>query len=89
MKTSSPVPASDIGMVVSATLDFENKGAGGRGLLGLPPYSEEGVPGLGLPLISAGSYCGAFGGGRTHSTEDLEGVLGRTGEDERLRPGLE
>lgn len=89
MKTSSPVPASDIGMVVSAAPGFENKGAGGSGLLGLPPYWEEGVPGLGLPLISAGSYCGAFGGGRAQSTELLEGVLGRTGEDERLRGGIE
>lgn len=84
-KTSSPVPESDIGMVVS----FEKRGAGGSGRRGLPPYSEEGVPGLGLPLISAGSYSGAFGGGLVQSTEPLEGVLGRTGEDVRLRGGIE
>ena len=45
-----------IGIVVSdAPLLTEKSGAGGRGLLGLPPYCDEGVPGLGLPLISAGS----------------------------------
>ena len=33
----------------------ENKGAGGSGLVGLPPYFEEGVPGRGLPLMSTGS----------------------------------
>jgi len=36
-----------------------NRGAGGSGLLGLPPYLEEGVPGLGAPFRSAGSNCGA------------------------------
>lgn len=85
MKTSLPGPASEIGMVVS----FENRGAGGSGLLGLPPYCDDGVPGLGLPLMSAGSYWGAFGGGLDQSIECLEGVLGRTGEDERLRGGIE
>ena len=26
--------------------------------MGLPPYLEDGVPGRGLPLMSAGSYVG-------------------------------
>lgn len=33
-----------------------NSGAGGKGRLGLPPYLLDGVPGLGEPLMSAGSY---------------------------------
>lgn len=88
-KTSSPDSKSDIGIVVSANAAFENRGAGGSGLRGLPPYCEEGVPGLGLPFKSALSYCGAFVGARLQSTEFLDGVLGRTGEDVRLRGGSE
>ena len=53
-KTSSSVSA--IGMVVSSVVALENSGAGGSGLRGLPPYCDEGVPGLGLPLRSTGSY---------------------------------
>lgn len=56
MKTSSPDSMSTIGMVVSADADLENRGAGGKGLRGLPPYCVDGVPGLGLPLRSARSY---------------------------------
>jgi hypothetical protein len=53
----------------------ENNGAGGSGLRGLPPYCEEGVPGRGLPLRSAGSnWTFAGGGGRPSSLELLEGV---------------
>lgn len=89
MKTSSLSSASEIGIVVSVALGFENSGAGGSGLLGLPPYCEDGVPGRGLPFRSAGSYCGAFGGGRVQSTDVLDGVLGRTGEEVRLRGGME
>jgi hypothetical protein len=48
----------------------ENKGAGGRGRRGLPPYLDEGVPGLGLPFISAGSNC-RFGGGLLNSADPL------------------
>ena len=74
-----------IGIVVSSVISFEcrddadaaNKGAGGSGRLGLPPYFDDGVPGLGLPFISAGSYAASTGGGR------LEGVHGLVGE---LRP---
>jgi hypothetical protein len=33
----------------------ENSGAGGSGRTGLPEYLEDGVPGRGLPLTSAGS----------------------------------
>ena len=47
----------------------ENSGAGGKGLFGLPPYLEDGVPGRGLPLISAGSYAISDGGGRDDSDE--------------------
>lgn len=88
MKTSSLDSISDIGIVVSAA-DLENKGAGGNGLRGLPPYCDDGVPGLGLPLRSGLSYWGAFKGGLVQSTEFLEGVLGLTGEAERLRGGRE
>ena len=59
---------------------LENKGAGGSGLLGLPPYCEDGVPGLGLPLISAGSYETVDGGGRDQSTEPPLGVNGLNGD---------
>lgn len=65
-------------MVVSLGV-FANRGAGGRGLLGLPPYCDEGVPGLGLPLRSAGSYCTGVGGGRDQSSELLVGDTGRRG----------
>lgn len=45
-----------------------NNGAGGNGRLGLPgrppPYRDEGVPGRGLPLMSAGSYETDDAGGR-------------------------
>lgn len=47
---------------MDAGLPPANSGAGGRGLLGeLPPYLD-GVPGRGLPLISAGSYAFEAGG---------------------------
>lgn len=51
----------------------ENSGAGGSGRLGLPPYLEEGVPGLGLPLRSTGSKLRFAGGGLLNSEEPLEG----------------
>lgn len=44
----------------------ENNGAGGSGLLGLPPYWLEGVPGLGAPFISGASNA-RFGGGLVKS----------------------
>jgi hypothetical protein len=47
-----------------------NKGAGGRGLLGEPPYLLDGVPGLGAPFISEGSN-ERFGGGLLNSPEPL------------------
>jgi hypothetical protein len=58
----------------------ENSGAGGRGRLGLPPYVDAGVPGLGLPLMSAGSYRLLMGGGRPYSDEVRDGVQGRVGD---------
>ena len=58
----------------------EKRGAGGSGRRGLPPYCDEGVPGLGLPLISEGSYDTVEGGGRDQST-DARGVEGLRGED--------
>ena len=58
----------------------ENNGAGGRGLLGLPLYRDEGVPGRGLPLISCGSYATLGGGGLENSVELREGVHGRVGD---------
>ena len=47
-----------------------NNGAGGNGLLGLPPYLLDGVPGLGAPFISRGSN-ERFGGGLLNSAEPL------------------
>lgn len=79
-KTSSL--SSLIGIVVFAgrSLDErlvacgpEKRGAGGSGRLGLP-YLEEGVPGLGLPLMSAGSYGMFDGGGREDSDEVRDNV---------------
>ena len=67
-KTSFSDSRSGIGIVVSKVVPCENSGAGGSGLLGLPPYCDEGVPGRGLPLISGGSY------------ETRDGVEGLTGE---------
>jgi hypothetical protein len=57
----------------------ENRGAGGRGLLGLPPYLDEGVPGLGAPLRSTGSNC-ASGGGLPRSEDTREGDHDRVGD---------
>lgn len=89
-KTSSPSPMSPsrgIEIVASsAKVEFRaeavapaKRGAGGNGLLGLPPYLDEGVPGLGLPLRSAGSNC-RFGGGLLNSEEPLEGLQDLVGE---------
>ena len=49
----------------------EKRGAGGKGRRGLPPYLDEGVPGLGLPFISAGSNCKLAGGGLLNSEDPL------------------
>ena len=52
----------------------ENNGAGGKGRFGFPPYFDDGVPGRGLPLISAGSYGISDGGGLDDSDEVRESV---------------
>ena len=57
----------------------ENSGAGGSGRLGLPLYFEDGVPGLGLPLISADSYGISEGGGR-ESSDEVRDMVDREGE---------
>ena len=78
---------SGIGIEVSEDRAGEgpaNRGAGGSGRRGLPPYFDDGVPGLGLPLMSAGSYGTVDGGGLVQSDEALVGVSGRMGE---LRSG--
>lgn len=72
-----------MGMVVSIDPDLAegaNRGAGGSGRRGLPPYCDDGVPGLGLPLMSAGSYDMFDGGGLDQSTELPRGVDGLMGE---------
>ena len=67
------------------TCDPAKSGAGGNGLIGLPPYLLDGVPGRGLPLMSAGSYA-MIDGGRLEELEevrdgdDLEGVYDRAGD---------
>ena len=58
----------------------ENRGAGGSGRLGLPPYLLEGVPGLGVPFISAGSNWRFVGGGRLKSEEPLPVSHDRVGD---------
>ena len=65
-----------------------NNGAGGNGRRGLPPYLELGVPGRGLPLRSARSYCelktdGGLGA-LAHSPTWLgdQGRVGEPGRDE-------
>ena len=82
-KTSSPSPMSPsrgIEIVASsANIELradpapgpENRGAGGSGRRGLPPYLDDGVPGLGLPLRSAGSNCRFVGGGLLNSADPL------------------
>lgn len=62
-------------------------GAGGRGRfgLGLPPYLDDGVPGLGLPCMCSGSNETLEAGGRGHSLPTAElpitdGVHGLVGE---------
>lgn len=52
----------------------ENNGAGGRGLLGLPPYLDDGVPGRELPLRSAGSKLATGGGTLAYSALVLDGL---------------
>lgn len=61
----------------------ENSGAGGRGRLGLPPYLDEGVPGLGSPSRSTGSNCRFGGGTRLYSEDVREGLHERVGD---IRP---
>jgi hypothetical protein len=67
-------------VVSVAALFAENNGAGGKGLRGLPPYCDDGVPGRGLPLISGGSYETVEAGGLGQSVDTREGVDGLTGE---------
>jgi hypothetical protein len=62
---------------------FENSGAGGSGLCELPPYLEDGVPGLGLPLRSAGSNRMFVGGGGLPSSEDPRDGVHECMEDPR------
>lgn len=57
----------------------EKRGAGGNGLRGLPPYLDEGVPGLLPPFISAGSKF-ATGGGLVYSFDDREGLQERVAD---------
>ncbi len=89
-KTSSPSPMSPsrgIEIVASSATKEERElfapaksGAGGNGRRGLPPYLDEGVPGLGLPLISGGSNCTFAGGGLLNSFDPLvsQDLVGET-----------
>ena len=69
MCTAEPSPRSADGLDVPPAL--ENRGAGGSGRFGLPPYFEDGVPGLGDPFKSAGSY-GMFDGGGREDREERD-----------------
>lgn len=66
----------------------ENNGAGGKGLREPPPYRDDGVPGLGLPLMSAGSKGRVDGGGLAYSVEDFDGVHGLVGDERPDGMGL-
>ena len=55
--------------------------------MGLPPYREDGVPGLGLPLMCSGSYDTFDAAGRGQSLDPREGVHGRMGETLEGEPG--
>jgi hypothetical protein len=82
---SSPTPSGMFTVASSAKAcelraEFEKSGAGGSGRRGLPPYLDEGVPGRGLPLRSAGSYDTFDVGGLEKSDLLEEGVHGRVGE---------
>lgn len=94
-KTSSPSPmsfSSGIDIVASsANTEFraaapgpEKRGAGGRGRLGLPPYLDDGVPGLGSPSRSTGSNCRGGGGTLLYSEDVREGLHDRAGETRPL-----
>ena len=65
-----------------------NSGCGGRGRFGEPPYCVEGVPGLGLPLMSAGSNGTLLGGGRLYSFDTLEDTKGFVCDSESREDGL-
>jgi hypothetical protein len=79
--TSSSDSASGIGIAVSEAPPLaEKSGAGGSGLRGLPPYSDEGVPGRGLPLRSAGSYETVDPAGLPQSVGTRDGVEGLIGD---------
>lgn len=69
-------------------LPAANSGCGGRGRLGEPPYCDDGVPGLGLPLMSAGSNGTLLGGGLLYSVETLEGMKDIVGDSESRDDGL-
>jgi hypothetical protein len=56
------------------------RGAGGSGLLGLPPYREDGVPGRGLPFMCSGSNETDEAAGRGQSPDPRDGVHGLPGE---------
>lgn len=62
-------------------------GAGGNGLLGEPPYCDDGVPGRGVPLMSAGSYGTVDAGGRAYSFESRAGDRDLVGDCEARDDG--
>jgi hypothetical protein len=82
---TSSSSSGSIGIVASSDCVLDppaaKSGAGGKGLRGLPPYAEDGVPGRGLPFRSAGSYEATDGVGRDQSADACEGVEGRAGDD--------
>jgi hypothetical protein len=82
------VSSGSLSLSDGSGLPAANNGCGGRGRFGEPPYCDEGVPGLGLPLMSAGSNDTLLGGGLPYSFDTLEGMKDIVGDSDSRDVGL-